>query len=75
VIDIPTVLDCADAINNLSGLIEFKRQLGQVVEVAVWTRAHHKRNLWFGEPDLSCWLHRTADQHWLTFHACWSLRP
>jgi hypothetical protein len=24
VIDIPAVLDCADAINNLSGLIEFK---------------------------------------------------
>jgi hypothetical protein len=38
-------------------------------------RAHDERNLWLGEPDLSCWLHRTADQHWLTFHACWSLRP
>src|SRR6516164_3286514 len=25
VIDIPAVLDCADAIDNLSGLIEFKR--------------------------------------------------
>jgi hypothetical protein len=51
VIDIPAGLDCADAINNLPGLIEFKRYLGQVVEIAVWMRAHHKRNLWFGEPD------------------------
>jgi hypothetical protein len=25
VIDIPAVLDCADAINDFSGLIEFKR--------------------------------------------------
>jgi len=25
VIDIPAGLDCADAINNLSGVIEFKR--------------------------------------------------
>jgi len=39
VIDIPAVLDRADTINNPSGLIEFKRYLGQVVEVAVWTRA------------------------------------
>src|SRR5262249_21762356 len=58
VIDIPAVLDCADTINNLSGLIEFKRQLGQVVEVAVWMRAHHERNLWFGEPDFSCRIRR-----------------
>jgi hypothetical protein len=48
VIDISALLDCAGAINNLSGLIEFKRYLGQAVEIAVWMRAHHKRNLWFG---------------------------
>jgi hypothetical protein len=35
VIDIPIGLDCADAINNFSGLIEFKRYLGQAVEVAL----------------------------------------
>src|SRR2546430_8388200 len=58
-IDIPAVLDCAGAINNLSGLIEFKRYLGQAVEIAVWMRAHHKRNLWFGEPDFSCRFHQT----------------
>ena len=58
VIDIPAVLDCADAINNLSGLIEFKRYLGQAVEIAVWMRAHHERNLWFGEPDFNCRFHR-----------------
>src|SRR5262249_25013822 len=53
VVGIPAVLDCADAINDLPGLIEFKRQLCQVVEIAVWMRAHHKRNLWCGEPDHS----------------------
>src|SRR6516164_489110 len=58
VIDIPVRLNCADAINNLSGLIAFKRYLGQTVEIAVWMRAHHKRNLWFREPDFSCWFHR-----------------
>jgi hypothetical protein len=62
VIDIPIVFDCAGAINNLSRLIEFKRYLGQAVEIAVWMRAHHKRNLWFGEPDFSCRFHRIADQ-------------
>jgi hypothetical protein len=60
VIDIQAVPDCADAIDNLSGLIEFKRHLGQVVEIAVWMGAHHKRNLWFGEPDLSCRFHRAC---------------
>jgi hypothetical protein len=64
VIDIPAGLDCADAIDNLSGLIEFERQLGQVVKIAVGMRAHHKRNLRFGEPDFRCRFHRIneADQ-------------
>jgi hypothetical protein len=73
VIDIPAVPDCADAIDNLSGLIEFKRHLSQVAEIAVWMRTHHKRNLWFGEPDFSCRFH--LGQGWLPFHACWSLSP
>jgi len=60
VIDIPGVLDCTGAIDNLSGLIEFKRQLGEVVEIAVWMRSDHKRDLWFREPDLNCRCHRTA---------------
>jgi hypothetical protein len=30
---------CTDAINNLPAVIEFKRYLGQAVEVAVWVRA------------------------------------
>jgi hypothetical protein len=51
VIDFLAVFNCSDTINNRSGLIEFKRYLGQVVEIAVWMRTHHKRNLWFGEPD------------------------
>ena len=34
VIDIPAGLDCTDAINDLPGLIEFERQLGQAVEIA-----------------------------------------
>jgi hypothetical protein len=59
-INIPAVLDCAGAINNLSGLIEFKRYLGQAVEIAVWMRTHHERNLWFGEPDFGCRFHRTC---------------
>jgi hypothetical protein len=75
VINISAVPDCADAINDLSGLIEFKGYLGQAVEIAVWIRAHHKRNLWFGESDFSCRFHRTADQRWLPFSAFWSLRP
>jgi hypothetical protein len=33
VIDITAALDRADAIDNLSGLIEFKRYLGQAVEM------------------------------------------
>jgi hypothetical protein len=49
-----------DTINDLPGLIEFKRQLGQVVEIAVWMRATHKRNLRFGEPDFSRRLHRAC---------------
>jgi hypothetical protein len=57
VIDLPAVLDRADAINNLSGLIEFKRYLGQAVKIAVWMRAHHERNLWFGESDFNCRFH------------------
>ena len=52
-IDIPAVLDYAKAINNRSGLIEFKRYFGQAVEIALWMCTHHKRNLWFGEPDFS----------------------
>jgi hypothetical protein len=36
VIDVFAVLDCTDAINNLPGLIEFKRYLGQAAEIAVW---------------------------------------
>src|SRR5262249_4405584 len=62
VIDIPAVLDRADTINNPSGLIEFKRYLGQAVEIAVWIGTHQKRNLWFGEPDFSCWFHRLAQR-------------
>jgi len=58
VINIPVVLDCGNAINNLSDLIEFKRDLGQAVEIAVWMCAHHERNLWFGESDFNCGLHR-----------------
>ena len=61
VIDIPAVLDRADAINNISGLIEFKRYLGQAVEITVWMRAHYERNLWFGEPDFSSRSHRTNE--------------
>ena len=53
VIDIPALLDCAHAINDVSGLIELKRHLGQAVEVAVRTGAHHERNLRFGEPDFN----------------------
>src|SRR5262249_39774536 len=55
---IPAVPDCANAINNLSGLIEFKTYLGQVAEVAVGIRAYHKGNLRFGEPDFRCRFHR-----------------
>ena len=58
VIDIPAVLDCADTINNLSGLIKFKRYLGQAVEIAVWMGAHHEHNLWFGEPYFTRRFHR-----------------
>jgi hypothetical protein len=67
VIDIPTVLDSADAINDLPGLIKFKRQLGQVVEIAVWMRAHHERNLGLGKPYFDYWLHWThleRDRGW-----------
>jgi hypothetical protein len=66
-IDISAVLDCADAINDLSAVIELKRYLGQAVEIAVWMRAHHERNLGFGEPDFSCRFHRDTltDQGWL----------
>jgi hypothetical protein len=49
VIDISAVLDCADAINNLSSLIEVKTHLGQVAEVAVGIRTYHERNLGFSE--------------------------
>jgi hypothetical protein len=59
VIEISVVLDCAGAINNLPGLIKFKRYLGEAVEIAVWIGAHHKRNLRFGEPDFGCRFHRT----------------
>jgi hypothetical protein len=70
VIYIPIGLDCAGAIHNVSGPIEFKRQLGQVIEIAVWIRAHHKRNLWFREPDFSCRLHRAHSRMkvWLYQH-------
>jgi len=44
--DIPAILDCADTINNPSGLIECKRYLGQATEIALWMRTHHKPNLW-----------------------------
>jgi hypothetical protein len=60
VTDVTAVLDCADAINDLPAVIEFKRYLGQAVKIAVWMRAHHERNLWFGEPDCSCRFHRIA---------------
>jgi hypothetical protein len=52
------VFDRAGAINDLPGLIKFKRYLGQAVEIAVWMRAHHKRYLRFGEPDFDCLLRR-----------------
>jgi hypothetical protein len=29
-----------------------------VVEIAVWMRAHHERNLWFGEPEFSAYSGR-----------------
>jgi hypothetical protein len=45
VIDIFASLNCTDAIDNFSGLIELKRYLGQATEIAVWMRAHDKRNL------------------------------
>src|SRR5262249_21922934 len=54
VIHIPADLDCADAIDNFSSLIEFKGQLDQVVEIAIWMCAHHERNLRLGEPNFSC---------------------
>jgi len=60
VIHIHAVSDSADAVDNLSSLIEFKRHFGQVVEIAVWMCAHHERNLWFGEPDLNCRFHQTC---------------
>src|SRR5262245_2862173 len=60
-IRIRAVLDRAGAINDLPGLIEFKRYLGQALEIAAWMRAHHERNLWFGEPDFSCRFHRTNE--------------
>jgi hypothetical protein len=53
VIDFPALLNLVTAINNHSGLIEFKRHLGQLVEIAVRMRAHDKPNLRFGEPDFS----------------------
>jgi hypothetical protein len=60
VTDVTAGLDCADAINDLPAVIEFKRYLGQAVKIAVWMRAHHERNLWFGEPDFSCRFHRAC---------------
>src|SRR5262245_4318561 len=62
VIDITSTLDRSDAIDNLSGVIEFKRYLGQAVEIAVRMRAHHERNLWFGEPDFDCLGHQTCSR-------------
>ena len=56
------ILDCAEATNNFSGLIEFKRYRGQAVEIAVRMPAHHERNLGFGEPDFSCEFHRLAQR-------------
>ena len=58
-IDIPAGLDCADAINDLPGLVEFRRQLCQAVEIAVRMRAYHERNLRFGEPYFDCRFHWT----------------
>ena len=72
-INIPAFLDRADAIKGLPGLIEFKGQLSQVVEIAVWMRAHQERNSWRGESEFSCRFH--IGQGWLPFHACWSLSP
>src|SRR5262249_27119738 len=57
-IDISAVLDCSGAIDNPSCLIEFKRHLCQAVEIAVWMRAHHERNLWFRKSNFNCRLHR-----------------
>jgi len=28
-------------------------------EIAAWMRAHQESNLWFREPDFSCWFHWT----------------
>src|SRR5262249_50280426 len=77
VIDIPACLDCADAINDLPAVIEFKRYLGQAVQIAVWIRAHDELNLRFGEPYFDCRFHRTHQAGSglvCRFHACWSLR-
>jgi hypothetical protein len=59
VIDIPAGLNYADTINDFSGLIELEAQLGQAVQIAIWIRAYHKGNLWFGEPDFSRSCHRS----------------
>jgi hypothetical protein len=48
VVDTFAGLDCSGAIDNLSGLIEFKVYLNQAVKIAVWMRTHHKLNLRFG---------------------------
>src|SRR5262245_2162668 len=60
VVDIPVVFDGANAINNVANLVEFKRQLGQVTEIAVRIRAHHQRNLKFGEPNFSRRFHQNG---------------
>jgi hypothetical protein len=60
VVDTFASLNGIDAIDNLSGLIEFKRYFGQAVQIAVWMRTHHKCNLWFGEPDFDGRSHRAC---------------
>ncbi len=67
VVDIPAIFDRANTINNSSGLIKFKRHLGQLAEIAVRIRAHDERNLRFGEPDFDCLGHQTCSRIRVSF--------
>jgi hypothetical protein len=70
VVGIPALSDCAYAIDDRPGAIEFKRQLGQAVEITIRMRANHERNLGFGEPDFNCLFHRRISGSALVaFHA------
>jgi hypothetical protein len=60
VICISAVLDRTDAIDNFSGLIEFERHLGQLVQIAVRMRTYQELNLRFGKPNFSCRFQRAC---------------